>query len=259
MMAACHEPGNTRSVQAAAVVDTEQLDFGEVPVGEWREQRVLIRNVGYVPFPALEALELATTPRTGGAGRGRPGGAGRVQGGEGALPPAARGGDQRDGARGHGRQHRPREHRARARARARRRPSRCRPPVLDFETLEVDSDRTLTLTVTNPVDLPLTVKVAGDGADRSRRTPSPFRPSARSRCTPSTCLGRWGSMGALVEVRSCEGCTPTTAELAGNSVASAFVFEPDAGALRLHPRARAAPRATRRVRNITWRPVTISS
>src|SRR5689334_2603080 len=58
LMAACHEPGNTRAVEAAAVVDKEQLDFGEVPVGEWREQKVLVRNVGYVPFSVLEALQL---------------------------------------------------------------------------------------------------------------------------------------------------------------------------------------------------------
>ena len=59
---ACHEDERTRSVQATAVLDVDVLDFGEVPVGEWREREVRIRNVGYVPFYALDALGLAGNP-----------------------------------------------------------------------------------------------------------------------------------------------------------------------------------------------------
>src|SRR5690242_12770373 len=62
LLAACHEPGNTRSVQAKAAVDADALDFGEVPVGEWREKIVRLRNVGYVPFHALDALGLKGDP-----------------------------------------------------------------------------------------------------------------------------------------------------------------------------------------------------
>jgi hypothetical protein len=38
------------------------LAFGEVPGGEWRDRQVWIRTVGYVPFSALEALQLGDTP-----------------------------------------------------------------------------------------------------------------------------------------------------------------------------------------------------
>src|SRR5688572_28463024 len=62
MAAGCHEPRDTQAVQAAAVVDREELDFGEIPVGEWTEREVLIRNVGVVPFFALEALALDGNP-----------------------------------------------------------------------------------------------------------------------------------------------------------------------------------------------------
>src|SRR5687767_7843403 len=61
-LVACHEPGNTRGVQAKAAMDADALDFGEVPVGEWREKQVRLRNVGYVPFHALEALGLKGDP-----------------------------------------------------------------------------------------------------------------------------------------------------------------------------------------------------
>src|SRR5437016_816961 len=49
--AACHEP-KLRAVRAVALFDKDDLDFGEVPVGEWREATVHISNVGYVPFRA---------------------------------------------------------------------------------------------------------------------------------------------------------------------------------------------------------------
>ena len=47
-------------------------------------------------------------------------------------------------------------------------PIRIHPALLDFETLEVDSERTLRLTITNPADLPLTVTVKGAAADAFR-------------------------------------------------------------------------------------------
>ena len=58
----CHEPEHVRRVQAIAALDQQSLDFGEVPVGEWSEREVRIRNVGGAPFNALEALGLEKNP-----------------------------------------------------------------------------------------------------------------------------------------------------------------------------------------------------
>ncbi|WP_224372619.1 choice-of-anchor D domain-containing protein [Hyalangium versicolor] len=257
MMAACHEPGNTRSVQAAAVVDREQLDFGEVPVGEWREQKVLIRNVGYVPFSALEALALqgnaAYQVELVEGGRVLPGESKEVLV---RFHPLHEGPTEEqlrvatDANTG-------RESTVTVRGQGAPTPIRIDPPVLDFETLEVDSDRTLTLTVTNPVDLPLTVQVAGDGADPFSTDTVTIPPLSTQQLQAKYLPRALGQMGALVEARACEGCTPTTAKLVGNSVASAFVFEPTPVPFAPIP-VHESTESRARVRNITWRPVTIS-
>ncbi|WP_224247350.1 choice-of-anchor D domain-containing protein [Hyalangium gracile] len=258
MTAACHEPGNTRSVQAAAVVDKDQLDFGEVPVGEWREQKVLIRNVGYVPFSALEALALEGNAsyevELVEGGRVMPGEAKEVAVRfhplrEGLIEEQLRvATDANTGA----------ESTVRVRGQGAPTPIRIAPPVLDFETLEVESDRTLTLTVTNPVDLPLTVKVAGDGSDPFSTDVVTIPPFSTQEVRTKYLPRDLGQMGALVEVRACEGCTPTTAQLAGNSVASAFVFEPTPVPFAPIP-VHESTESRAKVRNITWRPVTIAS
>jgi len=46
LLAACHEPGQVGPLNASAAVEPAVLDFGEVPVGEWRSLPVLIKNVG---------------------------------------------------------------------------------------------------------------------------------------------------------------------------------------------------------------------
>ncbi|EAU69320.1 hypothetical protein STIAU_8045 [Stigmatella aurantiaca DW4/3-1] len=258
-MAACHEPGRTRAVEAAAVVDTEALDFGEVPVGEWREREVLIRNVGYVPFSALEALALEGNPAyqvelTNGGGRVMPGE---------SLPVKVRFHPLREGAieeRVHVATdaNTGSEHTVRVMGMGAPTQVGIQPPLLDFETLEVDSDRTLTLTITNPVDLPLTVTLGGDYAATFSTDTVTIPPFSSQEVSTRYLPRELGKMGARVEVRSCEGCTPTTAELAGNSVASAFVFEPTPvpfAPIPVHERTETLARA----RNITWRPVTIST
>jgi len=258
MAAACHEPGHTRSVQAAAVVDKEQLDFGEVPVGEWREREVLIRNVGYVPFSALEALALGSNPsyqvELVDGGRVLPGEAKVVKV---RFHPLHEGLSEEqlrvatDANTG-------REHTVSVRGQGAPTPIQIDPPLLDFETLEVDSDRTLTLTVTNPVDLPLTVKVGGADADPFSTDVVTIPPFSTQQVRAKYLPRALGQMGAQVEVRSCEGCTPSTAKLAGSSVASAFVFEPTPvpfAPIPVHERTETLAR----VRNITWRPVTIAS
>src|SRR5688572_26013222 len=62
LAAGCHEPKQVKTVQAIAVFDQTALDFGEVPVGEWRETEVRIQNAGYVAFTAHEALMLTDEP-----------------------------------------------------------------------------------------------------------------------------------------------------------------------------------------------------
>lgn len=258
-MAACHEPGRTRAVEAAAVVDTEALDFGEVPVGEWREREVLIRNVGYVPFSALEALALEGNPSyqvelTHGGGRVMPGE---------SLPVKVRFHPLREGSI----EERVRvatdantgnEHTVRILGMGAPTQVGIQPPVLDFETLEVDSDRTLSLTITNPVDLPLTVTLGGEYAGTFSMDTITIPPNSTQQVSAKYLPRELGKMGARVEVRSCDGCTPSTADLAGHSVASAFVFEPTPvpfAPIPVHERTETVARA----RNITWRPVTISA
>jgi len=259
MVAACHEPRQTQAVQAAAVVDKEELDFGEVPVGEWAEREVLIRNVGVVPFFALEALALDGNPSyrvdlVDGESRVMPGESKVVRVRfhplrEGAIEERLKvRTDANTGA----------ESTVTVRGLGGPTPVGINPPVLDFETLEVDSDRTLTLTITNPVDLPLTVTVGGDKADPFSTDTVTIPPLSTQQVTTRYLPRELGRMGARVEVRACEGCTPATAELTGNSVESAFVFEPTPvyfAPIPVHERTDSKARA----RNITWRPVTISS
>ncbi len=256
-MAACHEPGNTRPVQAAAVVDTKQLDFGEVPVGEWREQTVVVRNVGFVPFSVLEALPLNSDPsyqvELMDGGRVLPGESKQVKV---RFHPLREGPIEErvhvatDANTG-------REHTISVQGQGTPTPIQLFPSVLDFETLEVDSDRTLTFTVTNPVDLPLTVRVMGENADPFSTDVITIPPLSTQQVRTTYLPHTLGRMGALVDVRSCDTCTPATAQLAGNSVPSAFVFEPSPVSFPSIPVHESADSHTQ-MRNITWRPVTIS-
>ncbi|MBN1203304.1 MAG: choice-of-anchor D domain-containing protein [Myxococcaceae bacterium] len=258
-VAACHEPGRIRAVEAAAMVDTDALDFGEVPVGEWREQEVLIRNVGYVPFFALEALGLEGNPSyqvelVQGGGRVLPGESKVVKVRfhplrEGLLEEQLRVATDANTGR---------EHTVTVRGQGAPAPIRIEPSLLDFETLEVDSDRTLALTITNPVDLPLTVRVTGEHTAPFSTDVVTLPPFSTQQVRTKYLPRELGRMSARVEVRACEGCTPSAVELAGNSVESAFVFEPAPvpfAPIPVHERTETRAR----VRNITWRPVTIAS
>ncbi|WIG92746.1 choice-of-anchor D domain-containing protein [Myxococcus sp. SDU36] len=254
---ACHEGVETRAVQATAVVDTDLLDFGDVPVGEWREREVRIRNVGYVPFSALDALGLANNPsyevELGEGGE-------RVMPGESHVVhvrfhPLTEGlatetvhvtTDANQGAE------------AQVQVMGMGTPTQIgvEPPFLDYETLEVDSERTLEVTVTNPVDLPLTLSVAGAHADPFTADTITIPPLSSRKVSTRYLPRALGNMGARLEILSCEGCTPSTVELKGNSVASAFVFDPAPvpfDLIPVHERTQSYTRA----RNITWRPVTV--
>ncbi|PTL83897.1 hypothetical protein [Vitiosangium sp. GDMCC 1.1324] len=256
LLAACHEPGNTRSVQAKAAVDADALDFGEVPVGEWREKIVRLRNVGYVPFHALEALGLKGDPSYeisfDGEGRVMPGDEKLVHVRfhplvEGALEETVHVTTDANSGR---------EHTVRVRGQGVPSPIQVSPALLDFETLEVDSERTLRLTITNPVDLPLMVTVKGPAADAFSTDTITVPPLSTRQVETKYLPKDLGDMRAQVEVRACPTCTPTMAELAGRSVASAFVFDPEPVPFDLIP-VHESTKSFTRARNITWRPVTI--
>ncbi|MGZ3457562.1 MAG: choice-of-anchor D domain-containing protein, partial [Archangium sp.] len=256
LVAACHEPGNTRSVQAKAAVDTDALDFGEVPVGEWREQLVHIRNVGYVPFHALEALGLKGDPSYQitfqGEGRVMPGEEKEVRV---RFHPLTEGPKEEtlhvttDANSGS-------EHTVPVKGQGVPAPIEVSPAKLDFETLEVDSERTLRLTITNPVDLPLTVTLKGSAANAFSTDTITVPPLSTSQMNTRYLPHELGDMSAQVEVKACDTCTPTVADLAGHSVASAFAFDPSPVPFDLIP-VHETTRSFTRARNITWRPVTI--
>lgn len=255
---ACHEGDETRAVQATAVLDVDVLDFGEVPVGEWRERQVRIRNIGYVPFFALDALGLAGNPsyevELGEGG-------GRVLPGESHLVhvrfhPLREGlaeetvqvaTDANQGA----------QSQVRVQGLGTPTPIGVYPPLLDYETLEVDSERTLEVTVTNPVDLPLTLAVKGDSPDPFTPDTITIPPNSSRKVSTKYLPRALGAMGAKLEVRSCEDCTASVVELKGNSVANAFAFDPAPvpfDQIPVHERTESFTRA----RNITWRAVEIS-
>ncbi|QSQ23542.1 choice-of-anchor D domain-containing protein [Pyxidicoccus parkwayensis] len=255
---ACHEGDQTRAVQATAVLDVDVLDFGEVPVGEWREKEVRIRNVGYVPFFALDALKLGDNPSYEvelgeGGGRVEPGDSHLVKV---RFHPLKEGStedrvrvttDANQGAEGQ----------VRVVGLGTPTPIGVYPPLLDYETLEVESDRTLDVTVTNPVDLPLTLVVQGDNPDPFTPDTITIPPFSSQKVSTKYLPRTLGSMGARLEVRSCEGCTPSVVDLKGNSVANAFAFDPAPvpfDQIPVHERTESFTHA----RNITWRPVTIS-
>jgi len=257
-LAACHQPDQIRQVEATAIFNISTLDFGEVPVGEWVEHEVVLQNAGYVPFTQLEALRLQDNPsfqvELVGEGKVGSGKEGRVRV---RFHPLHEGeiGDELHVVTDA--EHPPAEP-LHLRGRGTPTPLRFDPPLLDYETLEIDSERTLTVWVENPVDLPLTLSLGGDSPaffDSDTVTVAPHaRQEVRVRFGPHVL----GQSGANLEVRSCAECTPAAVGLTGRAVASALVFEPDPVPFEdipVHQKTHSHTRVT----NITWRPVTLST
>src|SRR5438046_2966437 len=154
----CHEASKVHPVRAMALFDKRELDFGEVPVGEWRAEEVHISNVGPVPFRASDASALFDDPSYTvelKSGEVSPQHDGLVR----VLFHPLREGEINDTARvvtdadDDGTQD------LKLRGVGTPAPVKIEPDLLDFQTLEVDSDRTLSFTVENPVDLPITLTV----------------------------------------------------------------------------------------------------
>jgi len=257
LFAACHQPDRIRQVEATAIFDISTLDFGDVPVGEWVEKEVDIQNAGYVPFTAIEALRLQDNPsfQVELVGDGKVG-SGQRRAVRVRFHPLHEGaiGDELNVTTDA--EHKPKDP---LHLRGRGAPTRIKidPPLLDYETLEVDSDRSLSVTVENPVDLPLTLKVGGRSADQFDTQTITLPPHAKQEVSARYFPHALGQSDAQLEIRSCPDCTPTAVGLTGRSVKSALVFDPAPvpfDEIPVHETTRSFTRAT----NITWRPVKLS-
>ncbi len=253
----CHDPGKSHSVQASAIFDRAALDFGEVPVGEWRSEEVRIQNVGYVPFNALEALGLSSNPSFKvelDGGKVLPGEDRKVTVRfhplrEGALDETVEVATDADNNR---------SHQLQVTGVGTPTPVRIYPERVDYQTLEIDSDRTLELTVENPVDLPLTVSVGGDSAAQFEADVVTVPPFSTQKVKAKYFPRDAGQSAGWLEVRSCSACTPSHSQLVGTAVLSAFAFDPSPVPFEnvpVHERTHSATRAT----NITWRAVEIGN
>ncbi len=256
-LAGCRDSSRVVNVEATALFDQSALDFGEVPVGEWRETELKIRNVGDVPFNAVELLRLQNNPsyevELDGPSRIGPGEERPVKV---RFHPLTEGDLADTVFVDTDAEHKP-EGKVPVRGKGVPTPIDVYPAALDFQVLEVDSDRTLELLVRNPVDLPLTVRLQGESAgqfDADQITIPPKGVAAvRTRYFPRAI----GQSAAKVEVRSCEGCTPTVVDLSGRAVPFAFAFDPEPvpfDNIPVHERTQSKTKAT----NITWRPVKVS-
>lgn len=253
---ACRPVGGVRTVQAYAELDRTELDFGDVAVGEWRTLSLHVRNVGQVPFRAIDVLQLTQSPSF-----------------QVSLAPGERiqPGEAREVVvRFHPLAERELTEKLRVEVDAENRPQgvvtvrgrgvktpiATSDSVLDFETLEKDSSRTLTVTVQNPVDLPLSVSVEGES--RGQFTPDAINVPPLGQRTVSTRYfpRESGRSEARLLLRACPDCTPTEVRLVGRAVPSAFVFDPAPmpfDAIPVHQSTQSFTHAT----NITWRPVSI--
>jgi hypothetical protein len=254
----CHDPSQLQSVEAYAQIDEPLVDFGQVPVGEWRELVVHVRNVGAVPFHAIDALRLVNDPSfvvvLDGGGKIQPGDAREVHVRfhplhEGEITDTVR---VRTDA-----EHRP-PGLVPIKGVGAPTPIQVSTQTLDYQTLEIDSDRTLSVTITNPVDLPLTINL--DGASANQFTPAAVLIPPKESLTLATTYAPHinGASAASLQIRSCDGCTPTQVALVGNAVPSAFVFDPAPVPFDDIP-VHETTRSRTTLKNITWRPVTIST
>ncbi len=253
---ACHQQAEVSRVQATALFEGDSLSFGEVPVGERREARVKIRNVGAVPFTATEVLKLQDNPSF-----------------EVEFSPEKlkAGGEQWVTVRFHPLAEGPLADQLALHTDADNNreatlpmdgvgtPAQVQviPDTLDYETLEVSSERFLEVTVVNPTDLPVSLSVGGAAAGQFEPevlTLPPFGTQVvRTRYLPKAA----GKSEARLEARACATCTPAAAALNGNAVPHAFEFLPSPIPFENIP-VHEQTRTVASVRNVTWRPVTLS-
>jgi hypothetical protein len=129
--------------------------------------------------------------------------------------------------------------------------------TVDFQTLEVDSKRTLQVTIHNPVDLPLSVSLAGASAGQFSTDAIDVPPKGERTVNLEYAPHQNGPSAADLEVRACGGCTPTKASLVGRAVPSAFAFDPAPMPFDNIP-VHESTQSWTQAKNITWRPVSLS-
>jgi len=258
LAAGCHDPNQVRQLEARAVLSATDLDFGDVPVGEWRDGNLTIRNAGFVPFSAREAVLLG----------GNPSFVAELVDGDKKIAPGEarpvvvrfhplREGPQEDGLRVELDADNAPRGTVRLRGVGMPTPIGVRPTSLDFQTLEIDSDRVLGFEVTNPADLPLEIRVAGSSAEPFSTDAITIPPYSTRRINARYAPHLARRDAATFEIRSCPSCTPAAVAASGRAVPSAFVFEPAPvpfADIPVHETTLSRTRA----RNVTWRPVEIS-
>ncbi len=256
LIGGCDDTGKVRYVEATAMFDSGVLDFGEVPVGEWREARIAVRNGSRVPFRLLEALQLDKHP------------AFHVEAKSERVPafgsrevivrfhPIAEGAFADRVKVEVDATNRPDSPIVEIRGAGVPTPLQLDPPLLDFENVEVESDRTLEVTITNPVDVPLLLKLEGAAAVEYGTEVATLPPKATTKLKTRFAPTALGERTAGIEIRSCETCTPSKVELKGVSVPHAFRFNPDPMPFQPTPM-HSQTQSYTTVTNITWRPVTL--
>ncbi|MEN9799245.1 MAG: hypothetical protein RL653_2941 [Pseudomonadota bacterium] len=253
LLAGCHEEQGLQRVRASGFLDTTLVDFGEVPMGEWREQQVRLENTGYVPFRVEELQLLEQHPSfvlEFAPGTLRPG---EVRAVTLRFHPVQEGEQQSRARLTTDADDKPLDELT---ARGTGGPPRVefRPGALDFETLEVDSDRTLSAEVVNHSDLPLAVRLPDAGPFGAG---APVVPPLSS--FPLDVLygpSRVGVDVGTVGFTACETCTAVPLPVKGRAVPHAFAFDPSPvpfPEVPVHQSTRSGTTLT----NITWRPVTV--
>ena len=235
------------------MLDSPLVEFGQVPVGEWRTQSVMLRNTGYVafrvqalaPVSGNDAFVLEMEP-----GVLQPGEARAItvrfhpvnEGLQEETTPIDTNADDapldRLLVRGSGGPPR----------------VEMRPGTLDFETLEVDSRRSLDAELVNHSDLPLRVQLPA-GAPYSAST-AVLPPLSTFPLEVTFRPGALGDHPSHLEFLACTGCTPARLPVQGRAVPHAFAFDPSPVPFPDVPVHQSA-HAKARVTNITWRPVTV--
>src|SRR5215470_8238408 len=254
-VASCHDSDQLKTVNATAAIDESVIDLGEVPVGEWHEADLHIRNIGYAPFNALEALKVSGDQNFYvelDPGRVRPGETKVVRirfhpVKEGQFDTAVRVQTDAD--------HNPDQS---VPVRAVGGPSRVKltPATIEFQKLELDSDRTLEVTIENPADLPMTAIITQDVAGEFNADLVTVQPLSTQVLHARFIPRSVGTKTAQLEVRPCDDCTPARSALRGDGVPTALVFDPAPVPFDDVPVHEVSHSVTR-VTNITWRPVQI--
>lgn len=255
LLGACHDGNYVRSVHATAVFDEAALDFGEVPVGEWREKEITVRNAGYVPFTLVEALKIDDNPSYFVEAKMTQIPSGQTRRVKVKFHPLREGEISSGVAVETDAKFRP-ETPVTLKGFGTPAKVQIEPRDLAFQTLEVDSVRTLPVSITNPVDIPLSVTLKG--ADIAEFATDTFTvpPHSTMNLTATYHPMTVGERAASIEVNACDTCTPSVVSMTGRAVPNAFEFKPAPVPFQETPVHETSTSFTK-MTNVTWRPVKV--